>query len=430
MGGVADAVNRPNWRGTGFGLLWGANTISLLGDRITILAIPFAAVAMGASVLQVSALTAASFVPWLLCGAFGGVAVDRSAQYRTIMVWADLGRAALLCSVPAAALGGVLSYWQLLAVALAAGVLSVFFQAASSAFLPVLVGPERLPQGNARLSASTAVMTAAGPGLAGILIQTITARFAVAADALSFLASAALLHRIRDPQRAPAALEHRPFLADVQAGLSYIARHPMLRAFIAEAATSNFGASMNGAIVVLFAVHELHLAAGQFGLALAFFGVGGAAASLMANRLAGWLGVGPVIAASCAVIGVGGLLVGLATGSTGAVLTVLIVAYFLWGSAFTVYAVLAGSLRQAITPERMRGRVMSTANMAISGINPVGAILGGVLGAWLGLRAAVIVAGALMLVSVGWIIPSPVIRLRTVPETTDAPQTAARRKPG
>jgi MFS family permease len=150
----------------------------------------------------------------------------------------------------------------------------------------------------------------------------------------------------------------------------------------------------------------------------------------MANRLAGWLGVGPVIAASCAVIGVGGLLVGLATGSTGAVLTVLIVAYFLWGSAFTVYAVLAGSLRQAITPERMRGRVMSTANMAISGINPVGAILGGVLGAWLGLRAAVIVAGALMLVSVGWIIPSPVIRLRTVPETTDAPQTAARRKPG
>jgi MFS family permease len=144
----------------------------------------------------------------------------------------------------------------------------------------------------------------------------------------------------------------------------------------------------------------------------------------MANRVAGWLGVGPVIAASCAVLGVGGLLAGLATGSTGAVLTVLIVAYFLWGSAFTVYNVVAGSLRQIITPERMRGRVMSTASAAISGINPAGAILGGALGAWLGPRTAVIVAGALMLVSVGWIVPSPVIRLRIIPETADAAQTA------
>lgn len=158
-------AGRSQWRGTGFGSFWGANAVSLLGDRITILAIPFAAVALHASPLQVSVLTTASFLPWLLAGVFAGVMVDRWALYRKIMIWADLGRGALLFSVPLAAARGMLTYWQLLAVALLTGLLTVFFQAASSALLPKLVGIDRLPAANAKLSTSSSVMMTAGPAL-------------------------------------------------------------------------------------------------------------------------------------------------------------------------------------------------------------------------------------------------------------------------
>lgn len=413
-------AGRSQWRGTGFGSFWGANAVSLLGDRITILAIPFAAVALHASPLQVSVLTTASFLPWLLAGVFAGVMVDRWALYRKIMIWADLGRGALLFSVPLAAARGMLTYWQLLAVALLTGLLTVFFQAASSALLPKLVGIDRLPAANAKLSTSSSVMMTAGPGLAGLLVQAFSAPFAIIADALSFLASATLLRQMRY-RRPPPADFPRPFCLEVRAGLWYVLREPTMRAFLGQAATGNLGASMNGAVVVLFAVRELHLAAGELGVAMAVFGVGGGVASLTANRIARRLGIGPVITASCAGAGVGSLLIGLTAGSTGLALATFGVAYFLWGFSLTTYTVVAGSLRQTITPERMRAQVMSTLNVAISGIIPVGAILGGLLATWLGLRAPVLVAGAIMLISVLWIVQSPVIRIRTMPRAADEP---------
>jgi MFS family permease len=415
--GGADCASRPAlWRGTGFGLFWGANSVSLLGDRVTMLALPFAAIALHASALQISVLSTASFLPWLACGVFVGVLVDRSAQYRKIMVWADLGRAMLLLSVPAAAARGVLSYWQLLAVALLSGVLTVFFQAASSALLPNLVGVGRLTDANAKLSASSSVAMTAGPGIAGILVQALGAPYAIVGDALSFLASASLLRQVRSPQPHREARVRRPFWADLRAGVRYVVRHPVQRAFVGQAATSNLGAGMNGAIVVLFAVHELHLAAAQIGTAMAVFGLGGGLASLTANRTTRRLGVGPVIIASCAGAGTGSLLIGLASGRTGLVLATLGIAYFAWGYSLTTYAIIAASFRQTVTPEGMRAQVTSTIYVATSGIVPVGAISGGLLATWLGLRAPILAAGAIMLVSALWMVYSPVARVRTMPQ--------------
>lgn len=422
----ADRVTRRSLRrGTGFGSLWGASTVSLLGDRITALAIPFAAITLHASALQVSALTTASFLPWLLFGVFAGVAVDRSAQYRKIMVWADLGRAALLLSVPLAAALGVLSYWQLLAVALLTGVLTVFFQSATSALLPKLVGIDRLPDANAKLSASSSVMMTAGPGLAGLLVQAFTAPFTIIADALSFLASASLLRQVRYQPLQPHAQARKPFWPELRTGLRYVRQEPMIRAFMGHATTSNLGAGMNGAVVVLFAVRELHLGAGEFGLATAFVGVGGGLASLTTNRIAGRLGVGPVITASCAGAGVGSLLIGLAGGGAEPAVATLGTAYFLWGFSLTAYAVLAGSLRQIVTPERMRAQVMSTFQVTVSGIIPVGAIFGGLLATYVGLRAPVLIAGTIMLSSAFWVAHSPVIHVQTMPHASDEYQEPA-----
>jgi MFS family permease len=417
--GPAPVRSRSLWRTAGFGPFWGASTVSLLGDRITLLAIPFAAIALHASALEVAALSTVNFLPWLLLGVFAGVAVDRSARYRKVMVWADLGRAVLLVSVPAAAAAGVLSYGQLLAVALLAGVFTVFFQAASSALLPKLVGAGRLPEANAKLSASSSVMTIAGPGAAGLLVQAFTAPFAIVADALSFLVSASLLRQVRSARLEPAARTRRPFWLDLREGLRYVVRDPVLRAFMGQATTGNLGTSMNGAIVVLFAVRQLHLAAGQIGLATAVFGVGGVVASFTANRIARRLGVGRVIAASCAGAGAGALLIGLTTGSAWLVLGTLAAAYLLWGFSMTAYAIVAASLRQIMTREGMRAQTTSTLNVAVSGVIPLGAILGGLLATWFGLRTPVLVAGGLMLVSVLWIVYSPVIRVRTMPAAQD-----------
>lgn len=412
--GPGSMARRTVWRTTGFGPLWAASTVSLLGDRITMLAVPFAAVALHASALQVSVLTTASFLPWLLLGVFAGVIVDRSAQYRKVMICADLGRAALLGSVPLAAARGLLTYWQLLAVALLAGTLTVFFQASASALLPELVGLDQLPDANAKLSASSSMMMAAGPGLAGLLIQAFTAPFAIISDALSYLASASLLRRVRYQQRLkPEA--RRPFWPELGAGLRFVLREPTMRAFLGQAAIGNLGSSMNGAVIVLFAVRDLHLTAGELGLAMALLGVGGGMASLTANRIARRAGVGPLITAACAGAGLGSLLIGLAVGSTWLVLAMLGVAYFLWGYSLTTYNVLAGSLRQIATPEQMRAQVMSSLHVAVSGVVPVGAFLGGLLAMWAGLRTPILVAGALMLASVMWIAHSPVIHVRTMP---------------
>jgi MFS family permease len=334
------------------------------------------------------------------------------------MIMADLGRAAVLVTVPCAAALGVLSYWHLAAVALAAGVLTVLFETASSALLPSLVGLDRLTAANAKLSASGSVVSVAGPGAAGGLVQLLTAPFALVADALSFLASAALLTRVPPPAPSPAPPRRR-FAVELREGVSFVWRQPMMRALVAEAATSNLGASMNGAIVVLFAVRELHLSAGQFGLASVGVGLGGAIVSLVTNRVANRVGVGVTIAGTCVGIGVAGVLIALAGGGTVPVLAILAAAYLLWGASLTAYSILAGSLRQFLTPERLRGRTMSTANALVVGVNPVGAILGGLFAGWFGLRGAMLVAGGLLLVSAAWIVWSPVYRVRTMPVTAE-----------
>jgi MFS family permease len=393
--------------------------VSLFGDRITILAVPFAAVALDASPLQMSVLTAAGFLPWLLFGTVAGVLVDRS-RHRTVMIMTDLGRAAVLLTVPCAAALGVLSYWHLAAVALSAGVLTVLFETASSALLPSLVGLDRLTSANAKLSTSGSAMSVAGPGAAGGLIQMLTAPFALLVDALSFLASAALLTRVPPPAASPAPPRRR-FAVELREGISFVRRQPMMRALVAEAATSNLGASMNGAVVVLFAVRELHLTAGQFGLASVGVGLGGTLVSLVTNRIADRVGVGVTIAATCVGIGVAGVLIALAGGGTGLVLTILAAAYLLWGASLTAYSILAGSLRQVLTPERLRGRTMSTMNALVVGVNPIGAILGGLFAGWFGLRGAMLVAGGLLLGSAVWIVLSPVFRVRAMPVSADRP---------
>ena len=189
------------WRSPAYVRIWSAAVISRLGSSVTALALPLlAALTLQASPTQMGLLTAAETVPVLLFGLAIGVWVDRRAK-RPVMIVTDVGRALLLLAVPVAAWQGFLSIELLLVVALLVGLLSVFFEVASQAFLPVLLTPDELGEGNARLYMSWGLADVAGPGLAGWLTAALSAPIAIVIDAVSYLLSAALLGGIGTEER-------------------------------------------------------------------------------------------------------------------------------------------------------------------------------------------------------------------------------------
>ncbi|GAA1862645.1 MFS transporter [Asanoa iriomotensis] len=414
---TADAPNL--WRHLDFRRLWGARSVSMLGTQVTVLAMPYiAAVNLNATPMELALLVAAGFLPWLLISVPAGVWVDRLPR-RRVLVGCDWGRAAVLLALPTAALLGALAYWQLVLATLVVGTLDVFFDLAGNAYLPTVVGPELLPEGNAKLAASAAVTTIGGRGLGGGLVALLTGPGALVADAVSYVVSALLLRRITVAEPAVTAGERRAFVAEARQGLRFLVRQRTLRAFVGEACVSNIGACMNSAVAVLFAVQVLHLGAGGTGLALACLGVGGLVASALSSVAVARFGVGGTIIGACALGGVGGLLGAAAAGPPAVAWLVLSVGNLLWGASLTVSAVVGGSVRQALVPAHLRGRVMGSATILVTGMNPVGAVLGGLLATAFGLRATMVVAGLVMLAATAWPLASPLRVLRDYPTAPD-----------
>jgi MFS family permease len=403
-----------------FRTLWAARTVSMMGGKVTLFAIPFtAAITLRASPMQVAVLTAAGFLPWMLCGVAAGVYIDRFRR-RAIMIGSDYARAVLLLLVPGAYVLDVLSFALLVTVAALLGVLDVVSHAASLAYLPTVVTTEELPAANSALAVSTSVSDVAGPGLAGALIDVLTAPIALVADAISFVVSAVLLERIKTVEPPLPAPDRHDFRAEATEGLAFLWRHPVLRTFVCAAAVSNLGASMNGAVVVLFAVDVLHLSAGEFGLTAVFFGIGGVLAGAASGRLTRRFGAGPVIVGSSLTMGVGGVLSAFAGGSLALVWAALSIAYLLRGGGLTTFVAVSTSLRQALIPNHLRGRAMASASTVMMGVNPVGALLGGVLATWFGLRGAMLAAGVLLTVATGWLLRSPMRTLRALGDADEA----------
>lgn len=407
------------WRHPNFQLLWAGRTIDLFATHVAMLAIPYtAAVVLDASPMQMGLLTALGFAPWLLFGLLAGAVVDRT-QRRLVMVIAGLARALLILTIPAAALLDSLTFWHLALVALSIGVLAVFFQTASGAIVPSIVTKDQLIDANAKLNASRSVMTIAGPSAGGFLVQLLTAPIALIVNAVCDVVSALFIVRLRAREPRSQSTDRRRIRSEISDGIRFLLRQPILRALAGESATGNLGASMMLALIVLFATRDLKLSAGEIGAVMALGGAGGVVATLLTGRVAGWLGIGRTLTASCVVAAAGVLLMPAAGGSRLLILAVLAMAYFLYGGSVTTFAILAGSLRQAVTPDRMMGRVLASTGVAITGMSPVGALLGGLLGTVLGVRPTLAIAGALTLAATLWIAGTQVGRLQSLPAIVD-----------
>ena len=420
------AARSSLWRHHDFLRLWAAQTISLVGSQVTLLALPLTAVILlHASALQVGLLTAVQYLPFLLVGLPAGVWVDRMRR-RPILIVADVARALILLSIPIAYWADVLDLGLLYPVGFLVGVLSLFFDVAHQSYLPDLVPRESLIEGNSKIEVSYSSAQLAGPGLGGVLVQALTAPVAILADAASYVVSAALLLRIRRPEPAPArdAAEASGLLREIRHGVRYVLRHDLLRPIALTTAIGNlfdlFG--MVQAVLTLYAIRTLHLSPAELGLALAIANGGGILGALANKRLVDRFGFGPTFLVASVAPGLGVLLLPLATPSTG--LLVLAAGLGIAGFAIAIYNVNQITLRQTVTPAALQGRMNATIRVIIWGTIPIGAALGGFLGSTIGLRPTLLVAGCGSVLACAPIALSQVARLRTIPEAEPEPVSA------
>jgi MFS family permease len=407
------------WRHPDFVKLWSAETVSQFGTQFTQLALPLVAIdVLHVSAFQVAALTTVEFLPFLLVSLPAGVWVDRLRR-RPMLVVGDLSRAALLASVPIAYAFDALTIGQLYAVGFFVGIATVFFDVAYQSYLPALVDRNQLIDGNAKLEISRGAAQLGGPGLAGVAIQALRAPAAIAFDAASFIGSALFIFSIRKQERSPRADgPRRRMREELREGLHYVLTHPFLKNIAACTALFNFFGNMGFAVLLVFARRELNLSPLAIGLALTISNVGPLLAAFNAHRISSRLGVGRTIILASVLGGPTFLIVPFAPHGNAA-LAFLVPAFILGGLANVIYNVTQVSLRQAITPERIQGRMNSVMRFIVWGTIPLGSLLGGVLASTIGVKQTLIVGGIGCCIPFLPVLFSPVRGIQDMPEPMD-----------
>jgi MFS family permease len=405
---------RGLWREPDFLKLWAGQAVSQIGSWITLVGLPLtAALLLKASPLQMGILSGAGAAAILLFGLFAGAWADRLRR-RPILIWADLGRAAVLGTVPFAAAAGRLTMSHLYVVAAASAVLTVFFDVSYQAYLPSLVRPEKILEGNSKMALSESIAGVVGPGLTGVLVQAITAPMAILFDAISFLCSAISVWLIRKPEPRPE-LSAAPHIGrEIVEGLRASWHEPILRTLLLRTATAAIFLGFGSSLYILFAVRELRINAVLLGAIISVGGFSDLFGALTAERLVRRLGFGQTLIGAALLAGVAGLLPPLAHGPVAVCAAFLAVAQ-LGDMAWSIYNINELTLRQAVAPSHLLGRVNSAAHLMFRGVLPAGALLGGALAEAIGLRGAMFVGASGFLLSTLWLICSPIRRLRELP---------------
>jgi MFS family permease len=403
------------WRNRDFVKLWSAHTISAIGSKVTFLALPLtAALVLQATPVEMGYLAVAGSLPGLLFGLLVGVWVDRRRR-RGLLVVADVGRGVLLLAIPLAAWLGWLQMSWLYVILFLTGTLSLIFGAAYHAYLPSLVPREQLLDANSNVEISRSAAEVAGPTLAGWLIQVTTAPVAILVDALSFVLSALLLGFIRQPEATPVRhAEDGHFFQEISAGLRLVGKDQTLRAItIATAIISFFNAALE-AVYLLYMTRNLALSAWWIGVIFGAGSVGFLVGALLPVYLVRRLGLGPTMIAGLLLLVLADFILPLASGSQPVVIGLLIVAQLCFGCGLTFYNIGQDTLRQTITPDHLLGRMSATLDFTVAVLIPLGALLGGLLGEWFGLRTTLLLAVGGELLAVIWLLFSPVRSLRQV----------------
>ena len=408
-----------------FRLLWAGDAISQVGTMVTMLALPLLAVrTLHASPLQVGLLTTFETLAFLVIGLPAGAWVDRMRR-RNVLIVGDLGRAVMLGSLPVAAYYHMLTLGQLYLVALVNGVFTVFFDVAYQSYLPSLVGRERLVEGNAKLQGTQSVAQVAGPSLGGLLVQLLTAPYALLVDSVSYLWSAACITAIRHREPRPERTTGTNLGREIREGLGFVLGHPLLRAIATCTGLFNlFGGAVNAMLIIVLA-RDLELSAGAIGLLFSASAVGGLLGALVARRVAEWVGQGPAIWLSAALGAPMGLVMPFLQRDW--TLGLFVLAQVVMYAGTVVYNVTQVSFRQGLCPDRLLGRMNATMRFLVWGTLPLGGLFGGVLGSMIGVRPTLLVGvlGTCLAFLPIYLSPLRTMReLPTLPDDDTAPMSA------
>jgi MFS family permease len=421
----ADDRGRSLWRQRNFMLLWSGQTVSEMGSAVTQLALPLTAViVLRASTLQVGLLSSAATLAFALIALPAGAIVDRRAK-RRLMIWCDAARMLIIGSVPLAAALGVLTMGQLYAVAVTAGVCTVFFDVCYQSYLPALIPVEHLVDGNGKLGATQSFAQVTGPALGGALAGLIGAARAMAADSISYAVSVLSLLAIRAPEEPPRRESRQKLRTEIAEGLSFVLRDPILRKIVACTGTANLFGGMAGALEIIFLVRLLHVRPAGAGLLIAVASLGGVAGGIASGRLSRLIGSARIIWFSMLVLGLPQLLVPLAR--PGWAVALFPAGFGVFSFSAVVYNVAQVSYRQAICPPRLLGRMNAAVRWIVWGTLPLGGLLGGAFGAWLGVRPTLWIGFAGSWAAGWWVFFSPLRRMRDLPAQ---PELEVDRAPG
>ncbi|MCG8918021.1 MFS transporter [Actinokineospora sp. PR83] len=397
----------------GFRRLWAGDTIAQFGTSIGNLVLPLLAIA----VLQVTpgemgVLTAAENAAFLLVGLPAGAWVDRMRK-RPMMIRMDLARAVLLLTVPIAAWVGVLTLTHLVVVALGIGLCTVFFDVGYQSYLPALVGRAHLVEGNAKLQASQSVAGLAGPALGGLLVQWLSAAAALVTTCFGYLASALFLSRIRLEETVVRRPGKPDLRAEVVEGLRFVLGNRLLVAIVGCTGTSNFFNGVVTAVHLLFLTQVVGLSAGAVGVVVGLESAGGLLGALIAGRVGRRIGGARAIWLSLVVTMPFSLLIPLA--APGWPLVVAVAGYVVVNVGVLVYNISQVSFRQVICPDALLGRMNASIRFIVWGTLPLGALAGGALGEWLGVRTTLWVGVVGWVAATAWVVFSPLRGMRDTP---------------
>jgi MFS family permease len=413
---------------------WIGESISMTGSAMAVVAMPLTAVlVLHAGVFEIGLLQATAWLPALLVGLPVGAWVDGLRRKRPVMVAADVVSFALFASVPIAAWAGVLTMWQLVVVAFFGGVAQVFFSSAYMSFLRAVVKEEDFDEANAKLESSFWAGELAAPGLAGLIAQWLGAVIGVVVNAVSFLVSAVYLVRIRSTESAPAAeapessatsgasdpsaaaedTGKQSLWADIVEGLDFLVHEPYIRLVALYEGMANFGECILNAVVVVFLVRTVGVAAGIAGVLLAAPGAGGVIGSLVAPRIGQRLGSARTILVCATVASPCMLLVPLTSRGFG--VAFFVIGFFSYATGVAVSNVVAQTFTMSYVPEHLLGRFSSTLYLVIKGTQPLGAVVGAVIAGAVGTRPAMWAAAVAITLSAGILYLGPIRSHRDFP---------------
>jgi len=407
---------RGLWISRDFRRLWASLTITSFGAQITNLALPLtAALLLHASPMQMGILIALETLPFALFSLHAGVLLDRVRKL-PVVIATDVGRALALAAIPVFAWFGALSIELLFAVGLLCGVQNVVGGAAYQVLLAQLAGRKRLVEANAKTALGETSAALIGPGLAGGLIQTLTAPFAIALDAFSFLVSALMLRQVVAKSDVARAGKTGSVWREIGEGLRLVWGNRTLWGLAWLAGLWQFLHHMEIAVLILFATRELQLSAGAIGFAYACGGFGCVIASALAERLSRRFGIGPVIVHGLVLTVVGWQIFALLGGSGWTAMLALGVAMLVFDFGGILFGINYLALRQAITPDRLLGRMTATMRFLTVASAPLGSLVGGALATGIGLRGTLLaVAGLGVVLSAAAVLWSPVRQHRVLP---------------